>query len=72
MTLREHLHQAEREYIEALLVSCDWNVSLTAKQAGCTRDWVYRLMHIHSIERPEGFRPRTVYGNPEWQALGRC
>lgn len=67
-TLAEYMRTAEREYVLQTLAACHWNVSRAAVQAGCTRDWLYRLMQRHQIVRPPG--TRKVYGgNEAWRAL---
>ena len=49
--LREFREMAEREYIEATLLSNDWNVSRTAEQLGVERTNLHKKIKHFGIER---------------------
>jgi DNA-binding phage protein len=46
------MDDAEREYVEALLERCDWNISRAATEAGLDRNSIYRIIKKYNLADP--------------------
>ena len=47
------LRQLERDYIAAVLVSCNWNQSLAARRLGIGRNTLLRKIKSFNLEKAE-------------------
>lgn len=64
-TYRQMIEQHEREkreYWQSLLATTRGNVTLAAELAGCTREYVHRVLKQLNVERPR-------YGAGAWKGL---
>lgn len=67
MTYREHMAEAEKQYLADLIRRHDGRVIEAAKEAGLSRPTFWRLRHKYGL--PVSWPRRALPGNAAWQAL---
>jgi DNA-binding NtrC family response regulator len=81
-SLKQYMKEKEREYVQTILDMARGNVSKAGKLAGMNRTAFYKVLARHGvksyrlsksgekvIKKPN--RAPKLWGNAEWQALGK-
>lgn len=61
--IAQHLFEAERDYLIAVLAEAGGSVNQAAKIAGSDRTSFYRRLHRHDLVKSPGSKPSVIVRN---------